>query len=83
MCICNDCDSVIEEHDDWVSRQNKLKRCDHCNLTFCVAKSCGDFKACDYCNAIHCSLCSENEQVNAPLTCGGRAGRGRSEDCYP
>ena len=83
MCICNDCDSVIEEHDDWVSRQNKLKRCDHCNLTFCVAKSCGDFKACDYCNAIHCSLCSENEHVNAPLTCGGRAGRGRSEDCYP
>lgn len=63
-CMCNDCNDCDY---DGESNLHQIKRCGKCELTFC--RRCEDFAECSECESIYCYSCSQDEDVDAAVSC--------------
>ena len=63
--MCEDCND--EEEDEWGEPGPFIRSCDNCNQNLC--RSCGDHCICRECDSVYCSLCANDDGVDAATYC--------------
>ena len=63
--ICEDCDN--DHEDEWGESDPFIRSCDNCSKNLC--ESCGEHRVCIGCDSVYCSLCANNDGVDAATYC--------------
>ena len=63
--ICEDCDN--DHEDEWGESDPFIRSCDNCSKNLC--ESCGEHRVCSGCDSVYCSLCANNDGVDAATYC--------------